>query len=58
MQDRVYVVFGTVELIDGFSDWWYVACACHKRVVPDGGMYYCERCQKHVLAVDPRSVTN
>lgn len=36
------------------EEWWYTACICNKSVYPDHKMYFCEKCNKHVMKVVPR----
>ncbi|KAK2433546.1 replication factor A protein [Trifolium repens] len=48
------VVCGTVKAILDESDWFYTACLCNKKVYPDERMYFCEKCNKHVVTVFPR----
>ncbi|XP_045797898.1 replication protein A 70 kDa DNA-binding subunit E-like [Trifolium pratense] len=51
--EKTFAVFGTVKFIDG-SEWWYTACTCNKKVYPDERMYFCPKCNKHVINVSPR----
>jgi hypothetical protein len=54
LEEGVFVVCGTIAgLVDG-SDFSYLACKCHRKVVPDSGSYYCSNCDKHVYQVLPR----
>ncbi|WJX14117.1 hypothetical protein P8452_04421 [Trifolium repens] len=48
------VVCGTIKAILDESDWFYTACLCNKKVYPDERMYFCEKCNKHVVTVFPR----
>ncbi|CAJ2636218.1 unnamed protein product [Trifolium pratense] len=51
--EKTFAVFGTVKFIDG-SEWWYTACTCNKKVYPYERMYFCPKCNKHVINVSPR----
>jgi hypothetical protein len=42
-----------VGVVDG-SDWWYLACKCHRSVLADSGSYFCSPCDRHVFQVVPR----
>ncbi|GAU50408.1 hypothetical protein TSUD_244550 [Trifolium subterraneum] len=52
--EGVFVVCATIKVIVDDNDWWYTACICNKKVYPDERMYFCEKCNKHVLNVTPR----
>ncbi|KAK2362760.1 replication protein A 70 kDa DNA-binding subunit E [Trifolium repens] len=52
--EGVFVVSATVKLIVDDNDWWYTACVCNNKVYPDERMYFCEKCNKHVLNVSPK----
>ncbi|CAJ2644327.1 unnamed protein product [Trifolium pratense] len=54
--EKTFAVFGTVKFIDD-SEWWYTACTCNKKVYPDERMYFCPKCNKHVINVSP-SINN
>ncbi|QCD94166.1 Replication factor A [Vigna unguiculata] len=49
-----YILFGTIKHILGEDDWWYTACVCNKAVYPYSKMFFCEKCNKHVIKVFPR----
>ncbi|QCD77262.1 hypothetical protein DEO72_LG1g884 [Vigna unguiculata] len=49
-----YILFGTIKHILVDDDWWYTACVCNKAVYPDSKMFFCEKCNKHVIKVFPR----
>ncbi|AES65761.1 replication protein A 70 kDa DNA-binding subunit B [Medicago truncatula] len=54
-EEKCFAVFGTVNVIVDDSDWWYTSCVvCNKKVYPDEKMYFCSKCNKHVLNVTPR----
>ncbi|PNX58530.1 replication factor A protein, partial [Trifolium pratense] len=53
-EDVVYVVFGTIKHIVNNDNWYYTTCACNKSVYPDSGMFFYEKCNKHVKNVTPR----
>ncbi|KAK2435994.1 replication protein A 70 kDa DNA-binding subunit E [Trifolium repens] len=53
-EDAIFVVLGTIKHIVNNDNWFYTACACNKSVYPDSGMYFCEKCNKHVKNVSPR----
>ncbi|QCD78217.1 Nucleic acid-binding [Vigna unguiculata] len=44
-----YILFGTIKHILVGDDWWYTACVCNKVVYPDSKMFFCEKCNKHVI---------
>ncbi|XP_027941291.1 uncharacterized protein LOC114195095 [Vigna unguiculata] len=49
-----FILFGTIKHILVDDDWWYTACVCNKAVYPDSKMFFCEKCNKHVIKVFPR----
>ncbi|XP_027913359.1 uncharacterized protein LOC114173274 [Vigna unguiculata] len=49
-----FILFGTINHILDEDDWWYTACVCNKVVYPDSKMFFCEKCNKHVIKVFPR----
>ncbi|QCD94010.1 Replication factor A [Vigna unguiculata] len=53
-KEVTYILFGTIKHILGDDDWWYTACVCNKIVYPDSKMFFCEKCNKHVIKVFPR----
>ncbi|QCE10562.1 Nucleic acid-binding [Vigna unguiculata] len=60
IQDKkvtTYILFGTIKHILVDDDWWYTACVCNKVVYPDSKMFFCEKCNKHVIKVFPRDAT-
>ncbi|ESW33865.1 hypothetical protein PHAVU_001G105000 [Phaseolus vulgaris] len=44
----------TIKHIVANDDWWYTACLCGKVVYPDSKMFFCEKCNKHVIKVQQR----
>ncbi|QCD99952.1 Replication factor A [Vigna unguiculata] len=44
----------TIKHVLDHDDWWYTACICNKAVYPDSKMFFCEKCNKHVIKVKPR----
>ncbi|QCE04120.1 Replication factor A [Vigna unguiculata] len=57
IQDKevaTFILFGTINHIWDEDDWWYTACVCNKAVYPDSKMFFCEKCNKHVIKVFPR----
>ncbi|XP_027905828.1 uncharacterized protein LOC114165385 [Vigna unguiculata] len=49
-----YILFGTIKHILGDDDWWYTTCVCNKAVYPNSKMFFCEKCNKHVIKFFPR----
>ncbi|MCI70629.1 replication factor A protein [Trifolium medium] len=56
VEDGIFAVYGVVTGIIGGEEWWYLACKCHKAVIPDSVAYYCNSCVKHIFQVVPRYV--
>ncbi|WJX67554.1 hypothetical protein P8452_52010 [Trifolium repens] len=52
--EQVNVVLGTVKRVLNPDSYWYTACICNKAVIPDSRMFFCEKCNKHVVRVYPR----
>ncbi|GAU46750.1 hypothetical protein TSUD_402760 [Trifolium subterraneum] len=52
--ESLNVVCATVKRILNPDCFWYTACVCNKSVIPDSNMFYCEKCNKHVMKVFPR----
>ncbi|MCH79892.1 replication protein A 70 kDa dna-binding subunit [Trifolium medium] len=52
--ESLNVVCATVKRILNPDCFWYTACVCNKSVIPDSNMFFCEKCNKHVLKVFPR----
>jgi len=50
-------VVATVKFVIDTDEWWYTACVCNKKVLSDEKMYFCAKCNKHVMHVPPRCVT-
>ncbi|CAH9126686.1 unnamed protein product [Cuscuta epithymum] len=48
------VVLATINVVIDQEDWWYTACSCGKAVYPDSKMYFCEKCNRHIMNVIPR----
>ncbi|XP_027905731.1 uncharacterized protein LOC114165274 [Vigna unguiculata] len=53
-QESTFVVKATITHVLDHDDWWYTACICNKAVYPDSKMFFCEKCNKHVIKVTPR----
>ncbi|QCD86165.1 Replication factor A [Vigna unguiculata] len=53
-QESTFVVKATIKHVLDHDDWWYTACICNKAVYPDSKMFFCEKCNKHVIKVTPR----
>jgi hypothetical protein len=53
-EEGMFAVYGVVSGIVQGEDWWYLACKCHKAVLPDSGAYYCNGCSRHVFQCIPR----
>ncbi|QCD78759.1 Replication factor A [Vigna unguiculata] len=47
-------VKATIKHVLDHDDWWYTTCICNKAVYPDSKMFFCEKCNKHVIKVTPR----
>ena len=56
LQESYFVVKATVKFVIDTDEWWYTACVCNKKVVLDEKMYFCAKCNKHVMHVSPRCV--
>ncbi|XP_057418858.1 uncharacterized protein LOC130713073 [Lotus japonicus] len=53
-KDCVCVVYGTILPMEEGVDWWYTACRCSRKVYANEKMFFCEGCNRHVMAVYPR----
>jgi len=54
MQGTSFIVLEKIiEIIDE-DGWLYTACSCNKKVYADSNMYFCEKCDCHVVHVTPR----
>jgi len=53
-QENTFVVLATIKHIVANDEWWYTACLCNKVIYPDSKMFFCEKCNKHVMKVQPR----
>ncbi|XP_027927588.1 uncharacterized protein LOC114184479 [Vigna unguiculata] len=53
-QESTFVVKATIKHVLDHDDWWYTACICNKVVYLDSKMFFCEKCNKHVIKVTPR----
>ncbi|QCE03887.1 replication factor A1 [Vigna unguiculata] len=53
-QESTFVVKSTIKHVLDHDDWWYIACICNKAVYPHSKMFFCEKCNKHVIKVTPR----
>ena len=40
LQESFFVVKTTVKFVIDTNEWWYTACVCNKKVVPDEKMYF------------------
>jgi len=54
LKEKVFAVFGTMNVIDDYLDWWFMTCVCNQKVYLDERMYFCSKCNMHVLNVTPR----
>jgi len=54
LQESTFVVKATIKHVLDHDDWWYTTCICNKAVYPDSKMFFCEKCNKHVIKVTPR----
>lgn len=52
--ETTFVVLATIKRIVNEESWYYATCLCTKAVYPDSQMYFCEKCDKHVMKVCPR----
>lgn len=43
-------MLATVKYIPNSLDWHYSMCKCSKKVYPADGMYFCDTCNRHVVA--------
>ena len=50
----MFTVLATIKFLADEMDWFYSACTCNKRAVPDSVAYYCKTCEKRVVNVTPR----
>ncbi|GAU28620.1 hypothetical protein TSUD_55640 [Trifolium subterraneum] len=53
-EDSLFVVLGTIKKILDPDSYSYTSCSCSKVVIPDSQMWFCEKCDKHVMRVTPR----
>ncbi|XP_068466545.1 uncharacterized protein [Phaseolus vulgaris] len=53
-EESTFVILATIKHIVTDDDWWYTACLCGKVVYPDSKMFFCEKCNKHVIKVQHR----
>ncbi|KAK6646240.1 hypothetical protein PHAVU_L003637 [Phaseolus vulgaris] len=51
---NTFIVLATIKHVVDDDDWWYTACICNKTVYPDSKMFFCEKCNKHVIKVTLR----
>ncbi|ESW20231.1 hypothetical protein PHAVU_006G191400 [Phaseolus vulgaris] len=49
-----FIVLATIKHVVDDNDWWYTVCICNKAVYPDSKMFFCEKCNKHVMKVTLR----
>ncbi|WJX26513.1 hypothetical protein P8452_15425 [Trifolium repens] len=52
--DSLFVVLGTIKKNLNPETFWYTSCSCSKAVIPDSGLHFCEKCDRHVPRVFPR----
>ena len=48
---NTFIVLCTIKHVVDNDDWWYTACICNKVVYPDSKMFFCEKCNKHIMKV-------
>ncbi|XP_068476737.1 uncharacterized protein [Phaseolus vulgaris] len=53
-EENTFVVLATIKHIVVDDEWWYTTCLCNKIVYSDSKMFFCEKCNKHVMKVQPR----
>ncbi|XP_068497907.1 uncharacterized protein [Phaseolus vulgaris] len=53
-EESTFVILATIKHIVADVNWWYRACLCGKVVYPDSKMFFCEKCNKHVIKVQQR----
>ncbi|ESW26409.1 hypothetical protein PHAVU_003G117700 [Phaseolus vulgaris] len=53
-QVNTFIVLATIKHIVDDDDWWYTACICNKAIYPDSKIFFCEKCNKHVMNVSLR----
>ncbi|ESW21756.1 hypothetical protein PHAVU_005G096800 [Phaseolus vulgaris] len=53
-KESTFVILATIKHIVADDDWWYTTCLCGKAVYPDSKMFFCEKCNKHVIKVQQR----
>lgn len=54
LQDFVCVLYARICPIEEGVEWWYTTYRCNRKVYVDEKMFFCESCNRHVLAVYPR----
>ncbi|QCD92785.1 replication factor A1 [Vigna unguiculata] len=52
-EESTFIVKAIIKHVLDHDDWWYTACICNKVVYPDSKMFFCEKCNKHVIKVTP-----
>jgi len=53
-QESTFVVKATIKHVLDHDDWWYTTYICNKVFYPDSKIFFCEKCNKHVIKVTPR----
>ncbi|XP_068503932.1 replication protein A 70 kDa DNA-binding subunit B-like [Phaseolus vulgaris] len=48
---NTFIVLCTIKHVVDNDDWWYTACICNKAIYPDSKMFFCEKCNKHIMKV-------
>ncbi|QCE06719.1 hypothetical protein DEO72_LG9g1733 [Vigna unguiculata] len=54
IEESTFIVKATIKHVLDHDDVWYTTCIWHKAVYPDSKMFFCEKCNKHVIKVTPR----
>ncbi|XP_068480801.1 replication factor A protein 1-like [Phaseolus vulgaris] len=55
---NTFIVLCTIKHVVDNDDWWYTACICNKAVYPDSKMFFCEKCNKHIMKVTFREANS
>ncbi|KAK8467756.1 hypothetical protein PHAVU_007G143500, partial [Phaseolus vulgaris] len=53
-EESTFVILATIKHIVADDDRWYTTCLCGKAFYPDSKMFFCEKCNKHVIKVQQR----
>ncbi|ESW18140.1 hypothetical protein PHAVU_006G016100 [Phaseolus vulgaris] len=51
---NTFIILRTIKHVFNDDDWWYTACVCNKAVYQDSKIFFCEKCNKHVMKVSLR----